>query len=194
MKTLVLGLGNLLLADEGVGVHAARALMEKGCPEDTTVLDIGTAILEALPDLEIADRVIIIDAVKADGVPGSVYRMPYEEFLKPEVIASMHGFDLSRVLALTSAHRGARSDRIRCGTRGDRLVFGAFPPRCGRLCRSFCVRWSGRWEWKRQPWKIAASGRLFNKTKSVVDAEPASGVPRCRPVSYRTPPGATIPV
>ena len=101
MKTLVLGLGNLLLADEGVGVHAAHALLETGCPGDTTVLDIGTSILEALPDLEIADRVIIIDAVKADGVPGSVYRMPYEEFVKPEVIASMHGFDLSRVLALT---------------------------------------------------------------------------------------------
>jgi hydrogenase maturation protease len=101
MKTLVLGLGNLLLADEGVGVHAAQALMKTGCPGDTTVLDIGTSILEALPDLETADRVIIIDAVKADGVPGSVYRMPYDEFAKPEVIASMHGFDLSRVFALT---------------------------------------------------------------------------------------------
>lgn len=101
MKTLVLGLGNLLLADEGVGVHAAQALMRAGCPGDTTVMDIGTSILEALLELELADRVIVIDAVKADGVPGSVYRMPYEEFARPEVIASMHGFDLSRVLALT---------------------------------------------------------------------------------------------
>lgn len=101
MKTLVLGLGNLLLADEGVGVHAAQALMRTGCPDDTTVMDIGTSILEALLELETADRVIVIDAVKADGVPGSVYRMPYEEFARPEVIASMHGFDLSRVLALT---------------------------------------------------------------------------------------------
>lgn len=101
MKTLVLGLGNLLLADEGVGVHVARALTESGCAEDATVLDIGTAILDALPALEVADRVIVIDAVKADGPPGSVYRMPFDAFLRPEIIASMHGFDLSRVLALS---------------------------------------------------------------------------------------------
>lgn len=101
MKTLVLGLGNLLLTDEGVGVHAARALLASGCPEGVTVLDVGTAILDALPEIQAADRIILIDAVKADGLPGSVYRMPLEAFERPECIASMHGFDLTRVLALT---------------------------------------------------------------------------------------------
>jgi drug/metabolite transporter superfamily protein YnfA len=48
MRTVILGLGNLLLADEGVGVHAAHILMERGCPDDTVVPDIGTAILDAL--------------------------------------------------------------------------------------------------------------------------------------------------
>ena len=100
-KTLILGLGNLLLCDEGVGVHVARALMNAGCPEGVTVLDIGTAILDALPELASADRVIVVDAVKADEEPGSVYRMPFDAFLRPTCIASMHGFDLSRVLALT---------------------------------------------------------------------------------------------
>lgn len=101
MKTLVLGLGNLLLCDEGVGVHAARALLDAGCLGETVVLDIGTAILDALLDIEEADRIIVVDAVKADGRPGSVYRMSYDECIRSECIASMHGFDLSRVLALT---------------------------------------------------------------------------------------------
>jgi hydrogenase maturation protease len=97
---LILGLGNLLLADEGVGVHAARLLMEKNRRGNVVILDIGTAVLDALPALEEADRVLIIDAVKADGPAGSVYRIPYDDCLRPSVIASMHGFDFSRVLAM----------------------------------------------------------------------------------------------
>lgn len=98
---LVLGIGNLLLGDEGVGVHAAQALIREDLPEGVRVLDIGTAILDALLDLETADFVIVVDAVKADGAPGSVYRIPFDEMIRPDCIASMHGFDLSRVLALT---------------------------------------------------------------------------------------------
>ncbi len=98
-KVLVLGIGNLLLCDEGVGVHAAQALMRSEVPEGVTVLDIGTAIIDAMPDLEEADFVIVIDAVKADGAPGTVYRVPFGDMVQTECIASMHGFDLSRVLA-----------------------------------------------------------------------------------------------
>jgi hydrogenase maturation protease len=105
VNTLVIGMGNLLLCDEGVGVHAAQALLEEKIPDGVTVLDVGTAILDALPSIEAADRIIIIDAMKAGGPPGSVYRIPYEECARPECIASMHGFDLSRVMAL-AGNRG----------------------------------------------------------------------------------------
>ena len=101
-RLLILGIGNMLLADEGVGVHAAQALKKKDMPEGVAVLDVGTAILEALPELERADRVIVIDAVIAGKEAGTVYRIPYDDCEKPERIASMHGFDLSRVLAMTS--------------------------------------------------------------------------------------------
>ncbi|MEN6438117.1 MAG: hydrogenase maturation protease [Syntrophobacter sp.] len=100
-RILVLGLGNLLLADEGIGVHAAQALIRADMPPEVTVRDTGTAILDAIPDLETADFVIVVDAVKADRTPGSVYRIPFADMVRPEVIGSMHGFDLSRVLALT---------------------------------------------------------------------------------------------
>jgi hydrogenase maturation protease len=116
MKTLVLGVGNLLLGDEGVGVHAARALIAKGCPDNTVVLDIGTAILDALPAVEEADRIIVVDAIKADGSPGTIYRMPFDAFLRPQCIASMHGFDFSRLLALAEHHQSP-----------EVLVFGVEP-------------------------------------------------------------------
>ncbi len=102
---LVLGLGNLLLGDEGVGVHIAQLLQTEELGNQVEVQDVGTAILDALPDLEQAERVVVIDAVKAGGVPGTVYRMPLTEFRSKSHIASMHGFDLQRVLRLTGRKR-----------------------------------------------------------------------------------------
>jgi hydrogenase maturation protease len=94
-------MGNLLLGDEGVGVHAARALLEDGCPPGTEILEIGTAILEALPALETAERIIIIDAMKGRKEAGTVYRIALDNCSGNPCIASMHGFDIFRVLALT---------------------------------------------------------------------------------------------
>jgi hydrogenase maturation protease len=99
-KTLVLGIGNLLLGDEGVGVHAARALSKEGCPDGTEVLEIGTAILDALSALEKAHRVIVLDAMKYEGNPGTVYRIPLGRCRSSQCIASMHGFDIFRVMGL----------------------------------------------------------------------------------------------
>lgn len=122
MRTLVLGIGNLLLRDEGVGVHVVQTLMREGYPEGVDVLDVGTAILDALPAIEEAGRIIIIDAVKADGAPGSIYRMPMDAFERPQCIASMHGFDLSRVLAL--AGRTDDPEVIVIGVEPARIEWG----------------------------------------------------------------------
>ena len=101
MQTVILGLGNELLGDEGVGVHAARRLQQVELPENTTVVEVGTAILDALPVLEQADRVIVLDAMKGGGPPGRVYKIGLEDCSGSSCIASMHGFDIHRVMALT---------------------------------------------------------------------------------------------
>jgi hydrogenase maturation protease len=59
VRTLILGIGNLLLCDEGVGVHVALALQQEQLPENVIALDVGTAFLDALPEIEKADRIII---------------------------------------------------------------------------------------------------------------------------------------
>jgi hydrogenase maturation protease len=100
VKTLVLGIGNLLLCDEGVGVHVARALQQEQLPADVIALEVGTAFLDALSEIEQAGRIIVVDAMQADEAPGTIYRVPFEDCARPECIASLHGFDLSRVLFL----------------------------------------------------------------------------------------------
>jgi len=101
MQTLILGLGNDLLADEGVGVHAVRRITQDKALPDVIAADVGTSILDALPLLEQAERIIVIDAMKAGGTPGTVYRIPLADCSGATVIASMHGFDIFRVMALS---------------------------------------------------------------------------------------------
>ncbi|MBK9129403.1 MAG: hydrogenase maturation protease [Phycisphaerales bacterium] len=70
---LILGLGNELMRDDGAGVHLARRLMPDP-PHGAVVLDLGTAVLDALPFLERAEVVIALDAVRGTDPPGSLYR------------------------------------------------------------------------------------------------------------------------
>ena len=71
---LIVGLGNVLLMDDGVGVHAIREL-QKNPPHDACLAEVGTAVLRAVHVFEWAERIIAIDAVKADGPPGTIYAL-----------------------------------------------------------------------------------------------------------------------
>ncbi len=122
MKVLVLGIGNLLLCDEGVGVHAVRALAQEHLPPDVVALEVGTAFLEALPEIEKADRIVLVDAMQGGGTPGTIYRVPFEDCARPAVIASMHGFDLSRVFLL--AGRTSPAEVVVIGVEPARIDWG----------------------------------------------------------------------
>jgi hydrogenase maturation protease len=77
---LVLGLGNVLCSDDGVGaVAAARLADQYEVPDDVRVLDGGTLGLSLLPYLQDAADVILLDAIRADAPPGSFVRLDGEE-------------------------------------------------------------------------------------------------------------------
>lgn len=78
-EVLVLGLGNELLTDDGVGVHVLRALQKESLPRGVEVLEVGTAILHAQHLLEQAVHVVAIDAVRAGDAPGSIYQFDVEQ-------------------------------------------------------------------------------------------------------------------
>lgn len=76
---LVLGLGNVLCGDDGLGVVAVHRLLRRYRPPDrVSVLDGGTLGLSLLPYLEDAREVILVDAIRADGPPGSLVRLEGE--------------------------------------------------------------------------------------------------------------------
>lgn len=73
--TLVLGLGNTLMGDEGLGVHVLRELEKRILPEGVVCLDGGTGGFVLLEPLQNADRIVMIDAA-ADGNPiGTITRL-----------------------------------------------------------------------------------------------------------------------
>ncbi|MGA2167263.1 MAG: hydrogenase maturation protease [Terracidiphilus sp.] len=73
-KTLVLGLGNILMGDEGVGVHVVRALEQRTLPADVECLDGGTGGFTLLEPLQSAGRVLLVDAAADGNPPGTVTR------------------------------------------------------------------------------------------------------------------------
>ena len=73
-KTLVLGLGNVLMGDEGIGVHVVRALEQHALPAGVECMDGGTGGFILLEPLESADRIVLIDAAADGNPPGTVTR------------------------------------------------------------------------------------------------------------------------
>jgi len=101
-RIVVIGVGNLLLKDEGIGIHTIKVLQEINLPPDIELVDGGTS-----PDLiaytRVGDKIIIIDAAKAGGEPGSVYRF------EPEDLAAGKG-------TLTSAHEMGVAENLKLMT------------------------------------------------------------------------------
>lgn len=73
-RTLVLGLGNLIMGDEGVGVHVVQAIEKRKLPEGVECLDGGTGGFILLGPLQDAERIVLIDAAADGNPPGTVTR------------------------------------------------------------------------------------------------------------------------
>jgi hydrogenase maturation protease len=69
---MVLGIGNLLMGDEAVGVHVAQSVAEQPLPPDVTVVDGGTGGFHLLSCLTDFDPVVIVDATMDGRSPGTV--------------------------------------------------------------------------------------------------------------------------
>jgi len=93
MGKFVLGIGNALLRDDGIGCHVAHALEEIHL-NDVKIIDGGTCpdVLQFVKD---TDKLVIVDAVKGGGPPGQIYRFNIEDIaleLKP--FLSLHDIGL----------------------------------------------------------------------------------------------------
>ena len=104
-KIMVLGVGNILLRDEGVGVRVVERL-RAACafPENVELVDGGTAGLDLLPVVEGVDQLIIIDTVKAGGPAGAIYRFTPDDIVqKVPYKTSLHQIGMVEVFAIAQA-------------------------------------------------------------------------------------------
>jgi hydrogenase maturation protease len=101
---LILGVGNLLLSDEGVGVHVAQEMMKMDMPPEVHVVEGGTDGFGLVNIIVQADRMLLIDAIRGGGQPGSIYRFemedcpPYPDIFK----TSVHQISILEVINLSS--------------------------------------------------------------------------------------------
>lgn len=106
MRIVVLGVGNILLSDEGVGVHAVNALSAAWrLPPEVEVIDGGTSAMDCLDAIASADLLLIADCMRSKKAPGTITRLADDElnaFFRTKI--SPHQVGLSDVLATLLVH------------------------------------------------------------------------------------------
>jgi hydrogenase maturation protease len=97
---LVIGVGNILLGDEGVGVHVIRELEKKKLPGNIELMDAGTALFSILHLLKERKKIVVIDAAKGGRKPGTIYRiLPSPIKNEHRQLLSLHEMGLMECLA-----------------------------------------------------------------------------------------------
>ena len=101
-RVLVLGIGNLVMSDDGVGVKVVQQLQrEYRFAENVEIMDGGTLGLDLLPELEGIDHLIVVDAVETGREPGTCVRLAGEELpIALETKVSAHQMGLKDLLSV----------------------------------------------------------------------------------------------
>jgi hydrogenase maturation protease len=109
LRIAVVGVGNILMGDEGIGVRVVQAL-EKSSAKETKrgveFFDAGTALHALLPQLEGYDRMIVVDTVQGGEAPGTIYRFTLEDLEKRRggkadgLMMSIHEMDVEDTLSM----------------------------------------------------------------------------------------------
>ena len=137
-RTVVLGVGNLVMSDEGLGVRCVERLQASGAlPPEVAIIDGGTSTSELLGELEDLDLLVIVDAVAGSRAPGSLVRLEGDRIpaaFSNKLSPHQHGInDLLATLAfLGRAPRrvvvlGVVPDRIALGLELSVAVEAALP-------------------------------------------------------------------
>ncbi len=113
--TLVLGLGNPLMGDDGLGLRALARLRQEWAVEGVELVDGGTWGMNLLPLIEDAGRVLLLDAIDVGAAPGTLVELERDQI--PRLFArklSPHEIDLREVLALAEL-RGTLPETVALG-------------------------------------------------------------------------------
>lgn len=116
---LILGIGNILLKDEGVGVRVIEAMQNEALPDGIELCDGGTSGADLIDILADRRKVIILDAIDAQYPAGTVLRMTVNDILPQEGQSiSLHQFGLADSLVMAK-QMGVFPDEV--------VIFGIQP-------------------------------------------------------------------
>ncbi len=132
---LVLGVGNILLRDEGVGVRVVEAMKDMELPPGVELFDGATAGIDLLDVLADRRKVIIIDAVEGDYEPGTVLRLTPKDLASPDrQEMSVHEIGLLETLAMVRHLGVAPQEVVILGVKPEDVGLGlSLSPRVARL-------------------------------------------------------------
>ena len=146
MKTLVLGIGNTLLTDEGIGIHVLQALEpELANWPDVTLLDGGTLSFTLAGPIEEADALIVVDAANIKTKPGEwtlLQGVEMDAFLMSNRKSTVHEVGLTdlRAIAILAGHwpdkralLAIQPDVVDWGEAPTPVVAAAIPPACAAI-------------------------------------------------------------
>ncbi len=125
-RVAILGVGNILLKDEGVGIHVIHALQDSPLLTDAGVeiIDGGTSP-NVLYLLDGADRLIVIDAVEGGGEPGTIYRFRAEDIEQEDkCVLSAHQMGLLEDLEVMEHMENKRKDVVIIGAEPKEMGWG----------------------------------------------------------------------
>jgi hydrogenase maturation protease len=124
-RVAVVGVGNILLKDEGIGIHVVQALREViGNRTDVELIDGGTSP-DALLGLEAVPRLILVDATRGGGPPGSIYRFhPSDISVESQSITSLHQIGLLDSLKMMQLGGSQPDDIIIIGVEPKEIDWG----------------------------------------------------------------------
>src|SRR5512143_2132560 len=126
MNVLVLGIGNVLMTDDSVGIRVINELERRfRFPENVELLDGGTSGIELLSYIVNRDYLIIVDAIKSDFPPGTVVRVEGEDVpAKFMTRISPHQLGLSDLLAAASLTGDVPENMVLFGMEPKRIELG----------------------------------------------------------------------
>ena len=124
-KIIVLGLGNILLKDEGVGVWIAEEIAKRSLPENVEVIDGGTASLDIFISIKDVEKLIIIDALRGGEKPGTVYRLHPEDLPAiSDSYMSVHQINILEELSIAQKTGNTPQETVIIGVEPEEIDWG----------------------------------------------------------------------
>ncbi|HXV86573.1 MAG TPA: HyaD/HybD family hydrogenase maturation endopeptidase [Gemmatimonadales bacterium] len=125
VRTVVIGLGNPLMSDDGIGLAALQLVREWDIAPEVDLVDGGTWGMQLLPAIEDAGRLLFLDAINTGACPGTLTRLSREElprFLETKV--SPHQVDLKDALAVAEFRGRLPHETVAIGIQPATVALG----------------------------------------------------------------------